>query len=395
MHTQPLTESQKGTLLSEEVCALMQLFAHHNLDLRIVGGAVRNVLMGLPVKDRDFATPATPQVLCALFKANAIRVIERGASLAHGTTIVIFRGQVIELTTLRCDIETNGRHAKVVFTDSWEKDANRRDFTINALYVDGSGTLSDYVGGLHDINQGLVRFIGNAQQRIQEDTLRLLRFFRFYALYQKDLTEPDQASWVACVQHASNLSGLSGERVWNELRLLLEAPRNRLVPTLKLMDKAHVFHNLFPNNTLDTAALDTPLADIPYADSVLKLAALAHYTNLGDLAMCTRLSGAARKRFHNLEHDTPLPDVTPPTLRQALYRKGSLRYVADALFKYAAPPPVFDSLTPLQASLPPFPVQASDLPTYAGPALGEKLKALKNKWVESDFTLSKEKLLDP
>jgi poly(A) polymerase len=187
---------------------------------RFVGGCVRDAVIGRAVKDIDIATPLPPDRVCALLEDHGIRVVPTG--LAHGTVTAVTDRAHFEITTLRRDIETFGRHARVEFTDDWVADARRRDFTINALFCDADGTLYDPVGGLDDLRAGRVRFVGDALARIREDVLRLLRFFRFQAIYGR--APPDPAALAACREMAPALAGLSAERVWSELRRILAAP---------------------------------------------------------------------------------------------------------------------------------------------------------------------------
>ena len=187
---------------------------------RFVGGCVRDTLARRAVKDIDIATEATPDRVTALLEGRGIRVIPTG--LAHGTVTAVVEGAVCEITTLRRDVETDGRRAVVAFTGDWLADAARRDFTINALYLDGDGTLYDPTGGRADLETGRVRFVGAAHDRLEEDVLRLLRYFRFHAWYGSGA--PDPEAMAACRAFVARLARLSGERVWAELARILSAP---------------------------------------------------------------------------------------------------------------------------------------------------------------------------
>ena len=188
---------------------------------RAVGGAVRNTLLGLPVTEIDLATTALPERVMALAKAAGLKAVPTG--IEHGTVTVIVDGMPFEVTTLRRDVETYGRHATVAFTEDWEEDAKRRDFTLNALYADRDGTVFDPLGGYGDLVAGRVRFIGEAEDRIKEDYLRILRFFRFNAYYGKGPLDPE--GLAACVKLRAGLDQLSAERVAGELRRILVAPQ--------------------------------------------------------------------------------------------------------------------------------------------------------------------------
>ena len=189
-------------------------------DARVVGGAVRDALAGRPVADIDLATPQPPLAVIEALKRARVRSVPTG--LAHGTVTAVVGGRGFEITTLRRDVETDGRHAVVAFTADWQLDASRRDFTINAMSMARDGTVFDYFGGAADLAAGRVRFVGDPATRIAEDYLRILRFFRFYARYGS--VPPDPATLDALRDGIPGLSRLSIERVWSELRRILAAP---------------------------------------------------------------------------------------------------------------------------------------------------------------------------
>ena len=184
---------------------------------RVAGGAVRNSLMGLPVADVDIATTLRPEVVVERAKAAGIKAVPTG--IEHGTVTLVIDGTPFEVTTLRRDVATNGRHAEVAFGTDWQTDAERRDLTINALYATGDGRVIDLVNGLPDIESRTVRFIGDAAMRIAEDHLRILRFFRFFALYGSG--RPDAEGLKACARAKTSLAKLSAERVWSETKRLV------------------------------------------------------------------------------------------------------------------------------------------------------------------------------
>ncbi len=203
--------------------AVQRVFALLNADGgegRVVGGAVRNALMGAPISDVDFATTNLPQVVMERAAAAGIKAVPTG--IDHGTVTLVIDGRGFEVTTLRQDVETDGRRAKVSFGTDWQADAERRDFTINALYATADGDVVDLVNGLPDIETKTLRFIGDAHQRIAEDYLRVLRFFRFFAYCGSG--RPDADGLRASARAKDKLDSLSAERVWSELRKLLAAP---------------------------------------------------------------------------------------------------------------------------------------------------------------------------
>ncbi|HJS85477.1 MAG TPA: CCA tRNA nucleotidyltransferase, partial [Acetobacteraceae bacterium] len=209
-------------------------------EARVVGGAVRDSLLGLPVADIDLATPASPdQVIAALTRAG-VRTIPTG--LGHGTVTALVDGRGYEITTLRRDVATDGRHAVVAFTDDWRTDAARRDFTLNALSMDRHGAVFDYFGGIADLRAGRIRFVGDPARRIAEDYLRILRFFRFHARYAR--APPDGAAIRAIQAGLPGLARLSPERVWSELKRILEAPDPRAA--LALMARLSVLAATLP-----------------------------------------------------------------------------------------------------------------------------------------------------
>lgn len=215
---------------------------------RFVGGAVRDTLLGLPVTDVDVATPLAPEQVVDLLEGARIKAIPTG--IAHGTITAVSSGTVVEVTTLRRDVSTDGRRATVAFTDDWREDAARRDFTINALYADPqTGEVFDYFGGLADLEKRHIRFIGDPLQRIAEDHLRILRFFRFLARFGDT---PDQAALEACTTRANDLMALSRERIRDELLKLLIAPD--AVRVLKLMVERDVLKPVVPE--IDAAGVE-------------------------------------------------------------------------------------------------------------------------------------------
>ncbi|WP_236864911.1 CCA tRNA nucleotidyltransferase [Candidatus Hydrogenosomobacter endosymbioticus] len=209
---------------------------------RFVGGAVRNSLLGLPFDDFDIATTLLPNELMAGLSDKGVCVIPTG--IEQGTVTAVIEKQPYEITTLRRDEETDGRRAKVKFTNSWEADASRRDFTINAIYVDSNGKLYDYFNGLQDISLGKVRFIGNPTQRIKEDFLRILRFFRMHAFYAK--TELNEECLSACIELRHNLRIISGERITKEILRML-CSKNPW-PCIRSMHKNDFFKHIFTIN---------------------------------------------------------------------------------------------------------------------------------------------------
>lgn len=222
-------------------------------EARFVGGCVRDAILGRKLGDFDLATTLRPEAVQAACEKAGCKVVPTG--IKHGTVTVIADHQVFEVTTLRRDVATDGRWAEVEYTNDWQQDAARRDFTMNALFCDADGNVTDFFGGIDDLKAGLVRFVGEPEQRIKEDVLRILRFFRFFAHYGKG--EPDASGLAACKALVSLLPALSVERVRTELLKLLQA--DNPVPTWQLMLDIGVFK-----------ALDLPLGNIERLDQVVR-----------------------------------------------------------------------------------------------------------------------------
>ena len=214
-------------------------------NVRIVGGAVRDALLGLPVNDIDLATPLLPDVVLARLADAGLKSVPTG--LAHGTVTAIANGRPFEVTTLRRDVATDGRRATVAFSNDWAEDAARRDFTINALYADPvTGAISDYTGGLDDLAARRVRFIGDAAARIAEDHLRILRYFRFLARYG-DIADTERDTLDSIRNNANSLMALSRERIWDEVRKICVLPDP--APVVALMIATGVFAPIVPEIT--------------------------------------------------------------------------------------------------------------------------------------------------
>ncbi len=330
---------------------------------RIVGGAVRDALAGIAVHDIDLATPDPPQAVMTSLRAAGLKAVPTG--IAHGTVTAVAGHRGFEITTLRHDVETDGRHAVVAFTDDWQADAARRDFTLNAMSMSPDGTLFDYFGGADDLRAGRVRFVGEAATRIAEDYLRILRFFRFHARYGRGA--PDAAAVAAIRAGVGGLAILSPERVWSELKRILAAPEP--AASLALMRETGVLAAVLPE--ADPAAL----GDLP-ADPLLRLAAI--YTgDIDALAERLRLSGA--------ERETLLALRTPPApIDDEAELRRLLADVPNAIVAGRAWLAGRGALVPriLAMARPVFPLRGRDLQAFAdGPALGELLREVRAWWL--------------
>jgi tRNA nucleotidyltransferase/poly(A) polymerase len=375
-------------------------------EARLVGGAVRDLLLGLPPGDFDLATTATPEIVMARAKAAGIGFAATG--LAHGTITLILDGRPIETTTLRQDIETDGRRAKVRFGRDFAADARRRDFTLNALSLDPDGYVHDDVGGLADLAAGRVRFIGAARERIREDYLRILRFFRFSARFGDGALDPE--GFFAAIAERAGLSGLSAERVRAELLKILLARHGARV--IAEADGAGLLAPLLggmihPARLARVAAIEAARGSA--ADAELRLAALAVVVreDAERLRERLRLSNAEGERLragaHALE---PLHGLTAPPgpgdLRVALFEHGRVAASDAVTLAHAESGAPVDAARWMSAyrfladtPIPRLPFTGADLLARGmapGRGVGEALKTLQAKWIQAGFPRAPETL---
>ena len=352
---------------------------------RFVGGAVRDALLGRAVADIDVATTLSPEAVMAQLGKAGIATVPTG--LDHGTVSARLPHRTIEITTLRRDVETDGRHARVALIDDWEEDARRRDFTINALYLDQAGELYDPVGGLADLRAGRVRFIGNAEARIGEDGLRLLRFYRFFAHYGKG--EADRDARAACRRLAACATRLSSERVRTELMKLLSAPDP--VQALRIMAADRVLAAILPE-AVRFDRLARMIAVEPAPDALRRLAALIAVDKPGAAALARRLTLTKDERSRLEALSDPAwtidPDGGEAQQRRALYKLGRATY--RDLVLLSGDPTQVPRLLALadRLAIPVFPLKGSDvvaLGVSAGPEIGRWLEAIEAWWDDHDY----------
>jgi poly(A) polymerase len=370
-------------------------------EARFVGGAVRDALLGVGVADIDIAVPMPPSESLARLKARGIKVIETG--LDHGTVTAISGTHAFEITSLRRDVETDGRHAVVAFTDDWAEDAARRDFTINALYATASGEIFDYATGVEDLIAGKVRFMGDAGARIAEDYLRVLRLFRFHAWYGKG--EIDMEGLRAAAGAKDKLKTLSAERVAKELLRLLEA--DNPAPVLRVMAATGILPALLPGALLlprleRLAEID---ADNMFArDAILRLAALLPNDTESETAHAAadtlKLSNADRARLEQALSGEKIPSqLAARDARRMLYRIGVARFKDKVLLQWAgAPKNAQGGGGALQWRMllemadnwqrPRFPLSGRDVMLAGvpeGPDVGRVLARVEDWWAGGDF----------
>jgi len=394
-------------MTAPETQAVMKALMADGALARFVGGCVRDALLKRDVHDIDLATTALPETVLALLQREGIHTIPTG--IAHGTVTAVLDHKPFEITTLRRDVETYGRHAKVAYTDDWKEDAARRDFTMNAVFCDMDGTLYDPFGGIEDLFAGRVRFVGDPQARIEEDVLRLLRFFRFYAEYGK--APPDAAALAACKKFAPHLPKLSGERVRAELLRLLGAAASPDV--VRRMAEDGVLEHILPEATdlevlARLVAIETEMA---MPAPIRRLASLLPpgRGEVGEIAARLKLSNVEKRRLMAL--------ATSPIgvggfedakgVRRLLYGLGPDAVTDQVLLHWARLGPEASEAETAPCRLAvaeaknwqakAFPVTGKDmlaLGLRAGPEMGALLESVEAWWIEGDFAASRAQCLE-
>ena len=373
-----------GAKWLEDAAPVMAMLSDAGHRALAVGGCVRNTIFGVPVADVDIATDALPEAVMALAKANGLRAIPTG--IEHGTVTVVHNGEPYEITTFRKDVETDGRRAVVAFSSDIMDDARRRDFTFNALYVQADGMVIDPLNGLADAKAHRLRFIENAFERIAEDALRILRYFRFYAWYCDPMDGPDMEAVAAISASIGRLDGLSAERVGAEMRKLLSAPDPSAA--LALMGQTGVLAQVLPGAD---ARFIGPLAELENGQPLRWLRRLAA---LGGDTPATRwrLSKTEGKALANI-----YAAMAQPSLIEAGYRLGEAAAVDALLVQCAslgmpADHAVIDRIKAAAREV--FPLKAPYVMDRipAGKALGIELRRLEKLWIDSGFTLRAAKL---
>jgi poly(A) polymerase len=391
---------QADWLTSSATQRVFDALSADGVETRAVGGAVRNAFLELPVTEVDLATTATPQQVIALAEKAGLKTVPTG--VAHGTVTVIADGKPFEVTTLRRDVETFGRHADVAFTRDWEADAKRRDFTLNALYADRQGEVFDPLGGYADLVAGRVRFIGDAEERIREDYLRILRFFRFTAYYGKGPL--DAAGLSACVKLREGLARLSAERIWTEFKRILIAPRAKeavtalfdygFLPELlggvpRLLDFEQLVAIEKANEFTANAAIRLAVVGVFVEEDVERLAARLRLSN-------------AEQDVLALAADVPVGLPQEASAKEALYRLGPDKYRATVLIGWGRSGDAANDMNWREAltlgerwQAPEFPLRGQDIMALgiSGPEVGEILRRLEQHWIDSDFSATRDQLL--
>lgn len=388
-------------MIQNETLAVMAALSADKGEARFVGGCVRDALVNRPVIDIDIATVHLPETVIERLTANNIGHAPTG--LQHGTVTAIANGKPFEITTLRRDIKGYGRHADVLFTDDWQTDASRRDFTYNALYANQDGLIYDYFGGIADLHAGRTLFVGDPETRIREDVLRILRFFRFHAHYGRG--DADASALSACAHLAHLIPNLSAERIRQEVLKLLAA--DRAAEVWELVHTNGIATHFLPEATNDAALqkmIDLEARHGGTGFVMRRLAALLETTTEGlvRVTQFLRLSRAQAAQLLELEIGVQRlrSNIDINDVRKMIYRHGN--DLTLSLLMLAAAKGMDGNLEPLYAETlsfraPPFPVEGNDvinagIPT--GPKVGEILKTVENWWLDRNFEPGRRACLD-
>lgn len=389
-------------LFTPELKTLIALFEKNNYEIRIAGGAVRDLLMGKQSHDIDFATTATPDQMKEMFELAGIRMINAKGE-GHGTiTARINDKENFEVTTLRIDVRTDGRHAEVEFTKDWKLDANRRDLTINAMFLGFDGTVYDYFNGIEDVKKRRLRFVGAPEDRIQEDYLRILRYFRFYGRIAETPSEHDESTLKAIMENAEGLTGISGERIWMELKKIVVG--NHAGSIMKTMVETGV----------------TKYIGFPEDANIEEFQRVSERTEGQDPEPMTRIAALLyneeqvyevnkRLKVSNDELKTCLfivtyrdqqegKDLVQHYKHMVARKSGKEKRVIDQVLELLKYKGYKDLMKEFKDWTPPkYPITGQDLidkNIKRGPVFSKTLDALRVVWIDSDFKLSREELLD-
>ncbi|KAJ8313260.1 hypothetical protein KUTeg_009177 [Tegillarca granosa] len=377
LYTMKLDKPAFHAIFTPELKELIRLFDKHNYELRIAGGAVRDLLMDKVPHDIDFATTATPDQMKEMFELERVRLINMKGE-KHGTiTARINDKENFEVTTLRIDVVTDGRHAEVEFTKDWQLDANRRDLTINAMFLGFDGTIYDYFNGIEDLENKIIRFVGDAECRIQEDYLRILRYFRFYGRIAKSAYQHEQDTLEAIKKNSAGLKGISGERIWMELKKIVNGRfAAEIIKTM--VDVGITTHIGFPSS--------------PDVGEFLAVYELHQRLKLSNHELSIIL-------FVVDHRDEPMGD-NPLKFCQHLSidtsgKDGKRTERICELIKYKGDSELLKQYSSWEQ--PKFPVSGNDLISRGmirGPVFAKTLTKLRDIWKESDFVKTREELVE-
>ena len=391
-------------LKGRKVMRLFKAVEAHGGVLRFVGGCVRDALMGIDDFDIDLATDLSPDELVEACEEKGLRTVPIG--IKYGTVGVVIDDNLVEVTSLRKDLKTeDGRHPIVEFTTNWEVDASRRDLTINAVYADEKGNVFDYYDGIEDLENGVVRFIGAPSQRIKEDYLRILRFFRFYSMFGKG--QIDNKALRACVENKDGLKKLSIERICEEMRKFLKTPK--VVETIKIMHENDILSSFLPDpehlDKLDFLVKMTNDLNIPNKFLRRLFAMFCPNKDLAaNLATRLKLSKKQKDLFVKLaELSVELDDILDTNNRKKLVYKYGKEFVRDKFllnlaYNKRSIPNYVEIINDIENMVMPiFPIRGRDVIALGisdSKGIGQTLDCLEEEWIKSDFRLNRDELLD-
>ena len=372
-------------LLNPETESIIKPLGVENI--RFVGGCVRDLIVGAEIKDIDLATVHKPEVVMEELARVGIKTVPTG--IKHGTVTAIVNGKQFEITTLRADMATDGRHAEVQFIDNWELDAQRRDFTINAFYLGGDGKLFDFFGGMDHLRAGKIIFIGDAEQRVREDYLRILRFFRFFGRFGRGM--PDDNALRACAKYSAEVNHLSGERIQSEMGRILEL--NNAPVVLQHMQNYGVLYFIF-GTQVGLEVLARLIEIEPQPNVIRRLAAISGY-NVEDVAKHWRLG---TEDYKVLKIITSNVDMREP--KKVLRHLGTECFI-DLVYLTAARGQLAQPLEEMldivnNWRIPKFPIYGGDVIAYGvkeGKVIGQLLAKLEAYWEDHNYLYNRDELL--
>ncbi|XP_040538168.1 CCA tRNA nucleotidyltransferase 1, mitochondrial isoform X1 [Gallus gallus] len=396
-----LQSPQFQALFTPGLRSVAELFEKKNYELRIAGGAVRDLLSGMTPQDVDFATTATPEQMKDMFTSAGVRLINNKGE-KHGTITARLHEQNFEITTLRIDIVTDGRHAEVEFTTDWEKDAERRDLTVNSMFLGLDGMLYDFFNGYEDLKNKKIRFVGKASARIQEDYLRILRYFRFYGRIAEKPGDHEPSTLQAIKDNAKGLAGISGERIWVELKKILIGNHvNHLVQLLYELDVAQ-YIGLPVNGSLDELDRVSKNTESLCPKPMTVLTSLFRgKDDVTNLDLRLKISKEEKNLgFFLLKHREELTKATGPEPLKPYQdfimdsRETNTISKILELLKYQGEEQLLKEMQ--QWTVPTFPVSGHDLRKMGitcGKEIGSALQQLREEWKKSGYRMDKEELL--
>lgn len=392
MNSVPLNIGAADWLNNDALVKVMSVLNEGDGIARIVGGTVRDALLNIywnrskKIGDLDIASTLSPDENMTRLEKEGIKVIPTG--LKHGTITAVVGKKHFEITTLRRDIETDGRHAVVEYTDDWVEDANRRDFTINALYLDLDGTVHDPLGGFDDLKAAKVRFIGDARERIKEDALRILRFFRFSS--DIEVGGVDESGMLACVELKEMIGGLSGERIWQELKRILKS--KRVMQVIPVLASIGILREILPNYEgydllLKFVKLEKKLNR---KDPVSRLSCLLpeDENKIHETARALKLSNKERDKLLAFAVPYHKHNLTAKSLRKVLYKFGKDVVIFNLIASGEMDQKTISFIENYE--IPEMPIKGADLIAEgwnAGPEMGAELKRREEQWIENDFEI--------